>query len=97
MGCARPVQCTVAASVSLSAGDQMEKYGSCATSGTAGGRNTDGVACAGAGREIAALRGVACPASVTVAKPPAIAATQQSTCLCVIVPSFGSKGDFRYR
>src|SRR2546422_10387346 len=66
----------------------MEKYGACATSGPAGGRNADGVACAGAGREIAALRGVACPASVTVAKPPAIAATQQSTCLCVIVPSY---------
>ena len=33
-----PVQCTVSASVSRSAGDQMLKYGSCATRGTEGGR-----------------------------------------------------------
>ena len=37
--CALPVQCIVSASASLSAGDQMLKYGSHATSGTAGGRN----------------------------------------------------------
>src|SRR5438552_18721298 len=36
--CGLPVQWTVSASVSLSAGDQMLKYGSHATSGTAGGR-----------------------------------------------------------
>ena len=37
--CGLPVQCVVSASVSLSPGDQMLKYGSCATSGTAGGRS----------------------------------------------------------
>src|SRR2546425_3102632 len=36
--CGLPVQWTVSASVSLSAGDQMLKYGSHVTSGTAGGR-----------------------------------------------------------
>lgn len=61
----------------------MEKYGSCATSGTAGGLNT-GIG-AGAGGEVA-LRCGAWPASVSVAKPLAMAATQQSTCLRVIVP-----------
>src|ERR1017187_1864231 len=34
-----PVQCAVAVSVSRSAMDQTLKYGSCATSGTAGGRS----------------------------------------------------------
>src|SRR6266536_3439608 len=37
--CARPVQWVVFTSVNLSACDQMLKYGSQATSGTAGGRN----------------------------------------------------------
>ncbi len=36
--CGLPVQCVVPVSVSLSAGDQMLKYGSHATSGTDGGR-----------------------------------------------------------
>src|SRR5438105_12071563 len=36
--CGRPVQWTVAVSVRRSAGDQRLKYGSCVTSGTAGGR-----------------------------------------------------------
>src|SRR5438128_7600019 len=84
-GWARPVQGTVATSVSRSAGDQIEKYGSCATSGTAGGRKTGGRA--GAGREITLHCG-AWPASVSVAKPPAMAATQYNTCLRVIVPSY---------
>jgi hypothetical protein len=34
-----PVQCRVISSVGRSANDQMLKYGSCVTSGTAGGRN----------------------------------------------------------
>src|ERR1041385_3324980 len=40
--CRFPVQCTVSASVNLSAGDQMLKYGSHATSGTDGGRKVGG-------------------------------------------------------
>src|SRR5207247_5417002 len=58
--------------------------------GTAGGRNTGGGA--GARRDVA-LRGGAWPASVTVAKPIAMAATQRSTSLCIIVPSYEKRSD----
>ena len=43
-GWGRPVQWVVSQSVSRSAGDQMLKYGSCATSGTAGARKSTGCA-----------------------------------------------------
>src|SRR4051794_15422928 len=40
IACGVPVQCEVGRSDRRSAVDQMEKYGSCVMSGTAGGRNT---------------------------------------------------------
>src|SRR2546423_8653467 len=48
---ARPVQWVVLTSVSLSAWDQILKYGSHATSGTAGGRNGADAACAQPARQ----------------------------------------------
>ena len=44
--CVVPVQCCVWESVSLSLLDQTLKYGSCTTSGMAGGRNAGGAASA---------------------------------------------------
>src|SRR5579864_4831395 len=83
-GCARPVQCTVAASVSRSAGDQMEKYGSEATRGTAGGRSTEAPAAADTGRSGTSRCGVA-PARAIDTKNAAAAATHRIAYRGVIV------------
>jgi len=70
IGCARPVQLTSRRRLVDRRAIKMEKCGSCATSGTAGGLNTGVGACS---RCEVALRWGAWLASVSVAKPPAAA------------------------